>query len=383
MKAWQWTVVALACLAAAACRSDPNIPYLERDLRLQEDKIYQLKALREDDEATLDSCRRENATLRKRLAEAEESPSGSGGARPAGDSQAAPRWSGPAGKPGPEVKPPAVNLGEPSTEVPDAFKPRSKTKPSERLTTPDSESEAPRAKPAAEKPRAEVPADEASLSGPALLPGTANEEPAATPGTAPVFVPAKTGLSPSPNPAKPAADNKQVQKIVLNRMLTGGYNTSGKSGHDGVMVVIEPHNAQGEVLTAPGDLSIVVVDPALGGAVSRVARWDFTANEVAARFRKTIVANGIQLEMPWPADPPQHEDLHVFVRYTTADGRKLEADKPIKVKPPIDVVERGAVIEHDWSRKPTVRVPTSPMARTASRAGESTAQRPVWSPTRQ
>jgi hypothetical protein len=423
MKTWQWSVVALACLAAAACRSDPNIPYLERDLRLQEDRIYQLKALREDDEAVLDSCRRENATLRKRLAEAEESPRGS---RPSSEPQAAPRWSGPAGTPGPLVNPPAVDLGAPTTEVPETFKPRARTKPAERSIAPDADSkappakpatEAPRAKPTAEKPAAAAPADEAAMSGPALVPEAADEQPAeiprtatfpvVAPGTVPVVAPAKTGLSPS--------DNKQVQKIVLNHLLTGGYNTSGRSGHDGVMVVIEPRNAAGEVLTAPGDLSVVVIDPAIEGEESRVARWDFTADEVAARFRKTIVANGIQLEMPWPADPPQNEDLHVFVRYTTSDGRKLQAEKPIKVKPPIEVVERGAAAARDradkaranapaaaaeaarapeavsrtdtWrpSSAPTVRVPTSPTPRAASRTSrgfDTTAARPVWSPTR-
>jgi hypothetical protein len=430
MKTWQWSVVALACLAAAACRSDPNIPYLERDLRLQEDKIYQLKALREDDEAVLDSCRRENATLRKRLAEAEESGSGAPKApRSSGESPSAPRWSGPAGTPGPLVNPPAVDLGEPSKDVPETFKPRAKSKPAERSIAPDADSEAPpakidteapRARPAVKKPVAAAPADDTAVSGPALLPGAADEQPAETPRTvtAPVSVPAKTGTPPSAQPAKPTADNKQVQKIVLNRLLTGGYNTSGRSGDDGVIVVIEPRNAKGEVLAAPGELSVVVFDPALDGEASRIARWDFTADEVAARFRKTVVANGVQLEMPWPADPPQNEDLHVFVRYTTCDGRKLEADKPIKVKLPIEVVERaaaaaeraradkarakepaassesataseGASRSGNWrpSSAPTVRVPTAPTPRAASRSSRGSdttaAARPVWSPTRQ
>ena len=426
MKAWQWSVVALACLAAAACRSDPNIPYLERDLRMQEDKIYQLKALRDDDEATLDSCRRENATLRKRLVEAEESGSGApGAARPSGDSQAAPRWSGPAGMPGPEVKPPAVDLGAPSTEVPEAFKPqdevqadRTEHHPRRRFRGPAGQDR--RRGSARETRRREVVDRSAGRRnnhvGARAPAGHGRRAPAASPGTA-QFSPQRKRDCPL-STAKPAvADNKQIQKIVLNRLLTGGYNTSGRSGHDGVMVVIEPRNAKGEVLTAPGELSVVVIDPALGGAESRVARWDFTADEVAARFRKTVVANGIQLEMPWPAEPPQNEDLHVFVRYTTADGRQLEADKPIKVKPPIEVVERNAAAAGNWRGKPragdsaaasepaapvpeptsradtwraapraTVRVPTSPIARPASRTSrgvESTAARPVWSPTRQ
>ena len=35
--------------------------------------------------------------------------------------------------------------------------------------------------------------------------------------------------------------------------------------------------------------------------------------------------------MAWPADPPKHNRLHLFVRYVTADGRRLEANAPIDV----------------------------------------------------
>ena len=43
MKPWQFAVVGLALLATTGCRSDPNIPVLERQLRLQEDEIYRLQ----------------------------------------------------------------------------------------------------------------------------------------------------------------------------------------------------------------------------------------------------------------------------------------------------------------------------------------------------
>ena len=62
-----------------------------------------------------------------------------------------------------------------------------------------------------------------------------------------------------------------------------------------------------------------------------MGRWDFTAAETAALFRRTDSSRAVHLAMAWPADPPKHGKLHLFVRYVTADGRHLEADGPIEV----------------------------------------------------
>ena len=70
-------------------------------------------------------------------------------------------------------------------------------------------------------------------------------------------------------------------------------------------------------------MSVVVLDPAFEGEAARVARWDFTAAETAAMFRRTGTESAIHLTMAWPGDPPAHGKLHLFVRYVTADGRKL------------------------------------------------------------
>jgi hypothetical protein len=84
------------------------------------------------------------------------------------------------------------------------------------------------------------------------------------------------------------------------------------------------------VVEAAADVSVIVVDPAVSGEVGRLARWEFKAAELAGRFSSTASPAGIQLELPWRVAPPARNDLHLFVRYTTSDGRKLDADRPIK-----------------------------------------------------
>ena len=48
--------------------------------------------------------------------------------------------------------------------------------------------------------------------------------------------------------------------------------------------------------------------------------------------------------MAWPDGPPKHHKLHVFVRYVTADGRKLQTDGPIDVGPREKAADRFGVV---------------------------------------
>ena len=197
----------------------------------------------------------------------------------------------------------------------------------------------------------------------------------------------------------PSGDSRQVAAIALNRMLTGGMNTGDGDGDQGLLVVVEPRDRAGRTIDAPAEIIVVVLDPALEGEAARVARWDFSAAETAAMFRRTGAAAAIHLTTTWPGDPPKHNKLRLFVRYVTADGRKLQADAPIEVAPagektarwaPNDAKSlaqkpaRGAPAAESWQRShtPAASVP-DPSPHMATRADEAKPHRPVWSPERQ
>jgi hypothetical protein len=143
----------------------------------------------------------------------------------------------------------------------------------------------------------------------------------------------------------PAPGDEQVAKIILNRRLTGGYNADRRMGDDGIVVVIEPRSEDDRLLDQPGNVSVVVVDPALSTAEARVARWDFSADEVRRHYRKTSRGQAVYLELPWPGRSPDNERLIVFVRFTTPDGQIYEANQPILVDLPIDSPDAGAGTE--------------------------------------
>ena len=49
---------------------------------------------------------------------------------------------------------------------------------------------------------------------------------------------------------------------------------------------------------------------------------------------------GIKLEVPWPAAAPTSNRLKLFVRYETADGRRLQADRDVFITPPGQALSR-------------------------------------------
>ena len=128
------------------------------------------------------------------------------------------------------------------------------------------------------------------------------------------------------------ADCPPVRAIVVNPRLTGGNDTDGKFGDEGVMLVLETKGDDGKLVDAPGDLSLTILDPAESGEMARVAHWEFTSDEMAQHFRRLRFGQGYVFELPWPGEPPKHEQLTLRVRLTTLDGRTLTTAHDFKAE---------------------------------------------------
>ena len=129
--------------------------------------------------------------------------------------------------------------------------------------------------------------------------------------------------------ASAPADNSPVAQITLHPALTGGIGTGGRPGDEGLLVVVEPRDFGGNIVNAPGNISVALLDPALTG---EQAGW--RVGILPRRRPKGMIRTGsqpgIHLRLPW-ISTPAHDRLKVFVRYTTRDGRKLQAERLIGV----------------------------------------------------
>jgi hypothetical protein len=294
MNAWYFVAAVLLGIAAAGCRTNISQDLLEQELRMQEDKIYELQGLVDEYEARLDSCARENQSLLKETVE-NPSPRSESRRKKAGDhGLALPEVEVPGGAVPPYEGPPVISPPDP--DVPEGESaPESEPAPPYNMRLPNS-SATPGDR--SQLPEFEMPADEELPAG-----------------------------------DKTASDDT-VTQITLNRKLTGGHNADGQPGDDGLMVVVEPLDAKGDLLEIPGEVSVVVLDPAQEGEAARVARWDFTAEEAAEHIKRTPMGDGLHFELRWPHGPPANRDLNLYVRYTTPEGKKLQVEKKIEVEVP-------------------------------------------------
>jgi hypothetical protein len=255
-------------LATAVCGCrSGGMEMAEQELRTQEDRIYQLQEYIEKYQAMLASCRRENESLRRELGMQGDVE------RPPAGSRSAPRGS--------SVVPPRGGSAPPDDSE---FRP-----------------------PVIEQGEPTTP------SAP-VLPGPEGEL-----------------ILPGPEESSGAAPELPVAQLALNPRLTGGLDMDGHPGDDGVLVVVEPRTADGQLTRATGEVSIMLVDPTREGPESRIARWDFSADEAAQSWKKTFVGQGMQFQLPWPTEAPRAGKLRLFARLVTPQGEKFLAEKDIAV----------------------------------------------------
>jgi hypothetical protein len=197
----------------------------------------------------------------------------------------------------------------------------------------------------------------------------------------------------------------------LNPFLTGGQDFDSNPGDDGISVVIEPRNADEAFVPLAAKLSVVALDPAEVGERAHFARWDIDSIQADQQLRNSASVRGIHLNLPWPAAPPKHSRLHIFVRYETADGRRLQTDREIFLAPDGQLSRRwtprladhpedpasapqqnsggGMVLSSESdSQQPSAQQDpgngkaVSPRATTPLPADDPTPQRPQWRPFR-
>ena len=378
------TFLAGLFLLAAGCRTNQNLVLLERENRDLEDALFRL-------EYDLEVSREENAALR------ESQGTGCRDGRSAGPTLQGEADDAPLDAE--QLQPPNVELGpqaSPSDQLPEKFR------FPDRPDTPNLLEAPPFEAPIAIPP-------EPSLAPPVNNPTGGPE----MHGEQSVFL--------HNGPKLPLVDNTLVARVTIDSKHTGGLDADGNLGADGIVAAIQPRGEDGRLLRAAAPITIVVLDPALEGESARVARWDFTVDEVAQAYHRSSTAQGLQLKMLWPDKPPVNNRLHLFVRYTTGDGRSCESDNRIEVDLPGRPVQEWSATRptdsklhaasrdtNDWRRRQAriqppapVELPQKPLpvtkdpVRTASRPAERTAatptmptlaqpirQPPVWSPNR-
>lgn len=311
----------LACLLAAfaGCKSDFNQQLLERELRLQEDQIYQLQDELSDKRVRLDMVAAENQSLKKQLGIAD--------APTAGGRRSQPTLAGP---------PPGVTGVAPPSLVPPTV---------EDLPPPPRSAAPPADAPRFDAPGSDAPSFRGGTPAPPTLEGV---PPLPDESTAPESRFNGTSVG-TPEDDKPqmlqlsheqsVAAAPQLTHLVLNRDRTECLDGDGDGMSEALAIVFEPRDADERLVSTVGDVSIAVFEPLTeataadpSGEGVRIARWEIPASEAASHFRRTSQHRGLHFVRPWPDRPPAAEHVRVFVRMTTFEGAVFETEATVPVR---------------------------------------------------
>lgn len=353
---------ALCLLALAGCRSgDQQVQteLFQRELRLQEDEIYRLEDYIEEYQSIIRGYRCEVAELKEELAEARQTAAeppaplpeplpldGAGRLRQGGGSILSP-----------SIDTPPIETPPEEPELP--------LDPDELIETPDAspapEFDAPT--PATPPPGDEAPpfqsglgADASDADHAAVVVATSESDQPDGPARRQAHdAPAR--FSP-PNPFPHAADatplpapTDEPKTLAKAEAAEPPIALSVESLDEGQAVVVVSEQRVAALAGFTGEASVLLVDPSAAGRPTKLARWDYTPQEVdAARALLDGVA-GLRIELPLllPADLPTGQPLRVWVRLVDRSGDRRLAwiDVALVGRPPrlIEAAETVATQE--------------------------------------
>ncbi len=105
------------------------------------------------------------------------------------------------------------------------------------------------------------------------------------------------------------------------------------SSPQNLLTVVEALDANGEPVDLDGEVSLMVIqakETADGVAPKRLKRWNFSAEETTAAWQSSDLGDGLHLELPLEDLALPEAPLELWVRLVTADGRKLLTQLPFE-----------------------------------------------------
>jgi hypothetical protein len=163
-------------------------------------------------------------------------------------------------------------------------------------------------------------------------------------------------------PRLPAA-RLEIRHVFSQTAAAAGESAS-------LLVVVEAINAKDEPVEAHGKASIMVMGHDESGGLRRVDRWDFTAEETAAAWQTSRLGDGFHLQLPLGEAGLPEEPLELWARLVNEEGVKLLTRLPFEAATLVAIEE--ATVETAEAAVATEEAPAA--------AGEEAAVAPVVEP---
>ena len=128
------------------------------------------------------------------------------------------------------------------------------------------------------------------------------------------------------------SSGSRIENIILNADSVSGYDNNGMAGDDGVNINIELQFSHHDSIGSPGEFTISVIDPEQPADKQRLGLWKFSRHQTDSMVSGDQGRPAFSTKLPWQNGPAEHENLLLFVRLKTDDGRTLEKSMQFNVQ---------------------------------------------------
>lgn len=125
---------------------------------------------------------------------------------------------------------------------------------------------------------------------------------------------------------------------------SGGYNTDGKPGDDGVVLYVQPIDKDGHVIKAAGSISVTLLDLSEPSRPVVISEYDFDVPTTRTLWYGRFMTNHFTVRCPWPpSGPPLADEVTAHIEFTDLlTGRVLTAQNRFEIQHAAKLTSRPA-----------------------------------------
>lgn len=129
-------------------------------------------------------------------------------------------------------------------------------------------------------------------------------------------------------PAEVASrSDRAPQRLEIKHLFRGAGE---KSDPKNLLTVVEALDENNEPVDLDGEVALMIMTPDESGNLKRLKRWNFTSEETVAAWQSSDLGDGLHLELPLEKVNLPKTPIELWARLVTADGRKLLTQLPFE-----------------------------------------------------
>ena len=137
--------------------------------------------------------------------------------------------------------------------------------------------------------------------------------------------------------------DRQAERLVVTQLLSNG---NAKTTPQSLLTVVEARDTYDEPVDLDGEISLMVMtaDP---NAPQRLHRWDFTKDETISAWQSSELGDGLHMELPLAETQLPSTPLELWVRLIRPDGSKLLTQYSFALQELLPIDHQGPAVALD------------------------------------